>query len=163
MRKKLPCLGFCMLVFGVLAQAQTLTKEAKIERILELTQSESTVSKSFDQVVGMMTNQMKTMMPNQTPEQLARMQALQTKLMDLMKSRLSWAKIHPEYVRIYNKIYSDEEIDGMLAFYESPAGRGFIEKTPMLTQEILKVTQAQMGDLMPEIQRIVKESAAPKQ
>ena len=163
MLKKLAGFGVCMLVSGVLAQAQGLTKEAKIERILALTNSEEKVSKSFDQVAAMMANQMKTMQPNQSAEQAARLQALQTKLIDLMKARLTWDKMKPEYVRIYNKIYTDGEIDGMLAFYESPAGRGFIQKTPALTQELLTVTQAQMGDLMPDIQRIVKESMAPKQ
>jgi hypothetical protein len=156
-------LALCMLAAGTSAHAQELTKQVKIDRILELMNTEASVNQMLDQMTGMVTSQMKTAMPNATPEQLAQAQEVQKKMMELIKSRISWEKMRGEYARIYGEIYSDEEINGMLAFYESPAGRGFVQKMPLLAQKTMAISQAQMGDLMPEIMRIVRESMPKKQ
>jgi uncharacterized protein len=156
-------LALCMIAAGTSAQAQELTRQAKIERILDLMNTEASVNQMLDQVIGTMTSQMKTAMPNATPEQLAQAQEMQNKMMELVKSRMSWAKMRVEYSRIYGEIYSDEEINGMLAFYESPAGRGYLQKMPLMVQKTMAISQTQMGDLMPDIQRIVRESMPKKQ
>jgi uncharacterized protein len=92
-----------------------------------------------------------------TPEQRAKALEVQGKMFDLMKNRI-WEKIRPQFAKAYSETFSEEEIDGMLAFYESPAGRAMIAKMPMLMGKVMAVTQAQMGDLMPEIQRITREA-----
>jgi len=110
----------------------------------------------------MVNTQMKAQTPNASPQQLAQAQEFQSKLMGLVKSRVSWEKMRPEFVRIYSETYSDDEINGMLAFFQSPAGRGFLGKSPVITQKVMAFSQSQLGDLMPEIQRMVKESAQKK-
>lgn len=155
-------LALCFLACALPVGAQELSKQAKIERILDLTNSQAMIERTFDQITSMIDSQMKAQMPNASSEAMARTQEIQKKLMDLMKSRFSWEKMRPEFVRIYGETYSDEEIDGLLAFYQSAAGQGFIRKSPELTQKILAVSQSQLGDLMPEIQRITKEAAEKK-
>jgi hypothetical protein len=144
------------------AHAQELSREAKIERILDLMNSQTGVDQILDQFSATINTQLKSQSPNAIPEQLAQAQEFQGKLMELVKSRVSWEKMRPEFVRIYRETYSDEEIDGMLAFYESPAGRGFVKKSPLLTQKIMAVTQTQLRELMPDIQRLARESLQKK-
>lgn len=156
-------IALCIVAAVIPANAQELTKQAKIERILELTNSQASVDKMLDQMTGMITAQMKAQMPKATPEQLAQVQEMQTRVMELVKSRMSLTKMREQYVKIYTELYSDDEINGMLAFYDSPAGRGFLQKTPLLAERMMAASQTQMGDLMPEIMRIVQESARRKQ
>jgi hypothetical protein len=163
MSKLIASLFFACMLAAVPGQAQELTKQAKIERILDLTNSQASVDKLLDQMTSMINSQMKTQMPKATPEQLAQAQEMQSKMMELIKSRMSWTKMRDSYVKVYADLYSDSEIDGMLAFYESPAGRGYLEKMPLMTQRIMMASQTQMGDLMPEILRIIQESAQKKQ
>ena len=47
---------------------------------------------------------------------------------------------------------------GMLAFYESAAGRAMQAKMPMLLSRMMAFAQAQVTELVPEIQRITRES-----
>jgi hypothetical protein len=156
-------LAIC-LVPGVLAvNAQELSKQVKIEHILDLMNAQATMDQTLDQMTAMINDQIKAQSSNATMEQLARAQEFQRKLMELVKSRLSWQKMRPDFIRIYGETYSDEELNGMLAFFESPAGQGFLKKTPMLTQKVIAVSQAQLGDLMPEIQRLARESFPTKQ
>jgi uncharacterized protein len=92
-----------------------------------------------------------------TPEQRAKAQEFRNKMLDLLKTRISWEKMRPGYVKAYSETFS-EEIDGILAFYESPAGRAMQAKTPILMPKIMALAQAQASELMPEIQRITRET-----
>ena len=47
----------------------------------------------------------------------------------------------------------------MLGFFESPAGRSYLSKTGQLGAKTMEITQAQMADLAPEIQRLSREMA----
>jgi uncharacterized protein len=134
-----------------LESAQELSKEAKIRRIVNLTGSDATMKQMFDQI--------KTSLrpPGVAPEQQAKFQETQSRIFDLMRTRLSWEKMRQQYVKIYSETFTDKEIDGILALYESPAGRAFTEKMPTMVPKMLSFVQAQMSDLMPEIQRISRE------
>ena len=144
-----------LLVCGVLASAQELTKEKKIERILDLTNANAIIDQLFNQMKTMTAS----MLPKDaTPEQSAKAQEMQAKILDLVKARISWDKLRPAYVQVYSETFSDDEITGILAFYETPTGRAMLAKTPTLISKSMRVVQAQMGDLTPEIERITKES-----
>ena len=148
-----------VLLATFLATAQGLSKEAKIERILALTYGQATFDRMFEQIKTQMVASTSAAMPsNTTPEQRAKAQEVQTKILDLMKTRMSWEKMKPEYMKLYSETFSDEEVDGMLAFYESPAGRAMQAKMPMLLSKVMALAQAQVGELMPEIQRITREA-----
>jgi hypothetical protein len=41
-------------------------------------------------------------------------------------------------IPIYDKNFSDEDILQLLAFYQSPVGKKFVEKIPVITQEALQ-------------------------
>ena len=138
------------------AVSQELTKEAKIERILVLTKSEATIDQMYSQMKSTMASQLPA---NSTSDQRANAQQMMEKVMDLVKSRLTWEKMRPQYIKIYSDTFSEEEIDGLLAFYQTPTGKAMIEKTPALMSSVMTLTQAQMRDIMPEIQRMVRDGA----
>ena len=98
-----------------------------------------------------------------TPEQIARAQQIQDKLLDSVKTRMNWEKLRPQYLRIYDETFSAEEIDGIFAFYESPAGSSMLKKMPLLISKAMAVAQSQMADIMPEIERISKEATQKPQ
>jgi hypothetical protein len=158
--QRILALTLSLLVAGLIATPQE-TKEAKIERILAATNSTAMMDQIITQIRTLAASQLP---PGMTPEQQAKAAEVTTKMMELMKSRMD--KIRPDLVKVYAETFSDQEIDGMLAFYESPAGRAMLQKMPTVTGQIMGLMQSQMGDMMLEIQRITREttreSAPPK-
>ena len=138
-----------------LASAQALSKEAKIERLLAVTNGQATMNQVFEQMKAAMAPATPA---SATPEQRAKAQELHSKILDLMKSQMSWEKMRPAYVKAYSESFSEEEIDGIIAFYESPAGRAMQTKMPILTSKVMALAQDQLRELMPEIQRITREA-----
>ncbi len=130
---------------------QELTKRGKIERILTITQANG------DAFMAQMKNMMATAIPSTLPpEQKLKMQEANQKILDLaMKTETE--KIRPLYVDLYDEAFSDQEIDGILAFYESAAGRAMIAKQPLIVSKMMAVMMAAM---IPEIQRLAKEAAS---
>ena len=153
--KRIRGLILCALACGLVAQAQELNKQAKIERILDLTNANAIIDQVFKQIQTMTASMLTK---DATPEQTAKAQQIQAKILDLVKARISWDKLRPAYVQIYSDMFSDDEISGILAFYESPAGRAMLAKTPALISKSMSVVQGQMGDLAPELERITRES-----
>ena len=93
--KWIPAVLSCLALAAFPAAAQDQTKEAKIERILKLTNADAMIDQMFDQMKKMATSQM----PAETsPEARAKVQELQGKTMDLIRTRLSWEKMRPAYV-----------------------------------------------------------------
>jgi hypothetical protein len=139
------------------ARAQEITKAAKIEELLQLTNAEAMSQQMYSQIRAMTTRQIDTMGGSKE----AKAAAAQTidKVMSQLQERLSWSKMKPEFVRLYDDVYSDEEITGILAFYKSAAGQAFVKKMPILIAKSMEISQRQMADLMPELQRIIKEGA----
>jgi len=138
-------LSFSAVIAGSPARAQEITKEAKIERILTLTKAES----MMDRMLGPMRAMSAQATAGMTSDEQAKAQATQEKILDLMKT--AWTKLRPQYVKLYSETFSDQEIDGLLAFYQSPTGQAMVEKTPELMAKFMVL-------MMPEIQRIVKEA-----
>jgi uncharacterized protein len=154
--KRVVAITSVLILAAAMAGAQEVSKAAKIERLLTLTNADATVNQMFDQIKTVMMSQTPPL--GTTPAQQTQAQELQGKILDLVKAHLSWDKMRPEYVKLYSETFSDDEIDGMLAFYQSPAGHAMLEKMPALMPKIMALAQAQMGDLMPEIQRITRET-----
>ena len=92
-----------------------------------------------------------------TPEDEARLQRFTTRMTGLMKKELGWDVLAPMYVDIYGKSFTEDEIQGMLAFYRTPAGQAVIDKMPLVMQNTMQAVQAKVGTMMPEMQKMISD------
>jgi uncharacterized protein len=81
------------------------------------------------------------------PAQQRVVDALPAKFAAIAREELSFDKLRATIVPVYRETFTQEEVDGMIAFYSSPIGRSVVDKLPVVTQKI----QAQMQPLMPPI------------
>ena len=134
-------------------------KDAKIDKLL--------ITMNIDKQMDTMFNQMKAMIASQLPpaateQQKARYMDMQDKVLDLIKSRMSWEKMRPQYIKLYSDTFSDDEIDGLVAFYESPAGKAMLTKMPVVLSKSMALSQGIVQELMPQIRDYMKEAQTPK-
>jgi hypothetical protein len=69
-------------------------------------------------------------------------------------------QIAPPLRQIYQESFTQEEIDGLIAFYESPAGVAFVEKMPFAMQKSMSIMQSRMAPMMEKIKAAMKEAIA---
>jgi len=103
-----------------------------------------------------------------TPAQQKVLDGMPAKMSQLMREELSWDKMHPLYAQIYRETFTQEEVDGLVAFYKSPAGIALVNKMPIVLQKTMGLTQSLLGPLMQKMEGLVKQAieeakeAAPK-
>jgi hypothetical protein len=143
-------IGVTLLWCATPVRADEASKAAKAEELLQLSQG--------DQMIKMMEPMMKGMMAqadkNIPAEQRARVAEMQEKIMALVAASLSKAK--PALVKVYTDTYTEEEIDGILAFYKSPAAKALLQKMPEVMQRSMPVMMQMMSDLQPEIKTMIE-------
>jgi hypothetical protein len=133
-------------------RADEVSKSAKAEELLQLTQS--------DQMIKMMEPMMKGMLAqagkDMSDEQRAKAGEMQGKVMALVAESLSKAK--PALAKVYTDTYTEEELDGILAFYKSPAGKALLQKMPEVMQRMMPVMMEMMRDLQPQMMKMIESS-----
>lgn len=147
----IPVLTILTLLSGTPALSQQLSKEQKIQRILELSQSSKATDKMMEGIRSMMTSQV-------PPDQLERIDVALDKAMEVLNEKLGPEKLRPQMIAIYDEVFTDEEIGGLLIFYESPAGKALIEKMPLVLDRSMAISQAEFMKVFPEMQKAIRDS-----
>ncbi|MEK7308393.1 MAG: DUF2059 domain-containing protein [Nitrospirota bacterium] len=137
------------------AKADEVSHRASAEELLLLTNTDKMLKPIWKQTETMVEQQYVQM---GAPEELRPvLNKYTSKMLKVFEEEFNWVKIKDDYINIYVKTYSEEEIRAISEFYKSPAGKKFIEKMPQLTQESVKISQKLMPRLMEKIQNISKE------
>jgi hypothetical protein len=83
-----------------------------------------------------------------------------SKFMERAMNLLTSAEMIEDMTKIYQKHFTRSDVDGIIAFYGSPAGQHLLEKQPVILQEYLPVVlQRTMDRVKPLAEEMTKEMA----
>ena len=146
------------LLLSTLAYAAPPSPES-VDHLLSLVHAEKTLESVFQTMDGLMKGAVNRSLPQQSnaAERQKVADAYTEKFFFAMKEQLSWDKMKPLYVQIYVESFSQEEIDGLTAFYSSPVGQAYIDKLPVVMHKTMALTQARVVPMMLRIQQASKQ------
>lgn len=125
MKKSLIILSFCVLSLS--ANAQSNSKNEKIKQLLELSGS----GKMGIQVMNQMMNSFKSSYSKAKEDFWAE-----------FKKEIKPEDIENMIIPIYDKYYTEEDVDQLIIFYNSPIGKKMISTMPQVMQESIIAGQA---------------------
>jgi uncharacterized protein len=148
--------SFVLVLFTLLlattARADDASKAAKIEEMLKLTHVDQLMEQMMAQMQPMMEAQFKKIgLPD---DARPAMEEFQKRMTEWMTGKMGYDKLKPIYVKIYAETLTEEEIDGAIAYYRTPAGQSLLKKMPLLMQKSMTYVQDMMGDVIPEMAKI---------
>jgi hypothetical protein len=141
------------------ARADVASKQAKVRQLFVTMRMDH----MLDQMMSAIEKQVQAVAQttpgaqNMTPEQKKLTQNFMDNAMKAVRESVGWNALEPDYVKLYADTYTEEEIDGILAFYKSPVGQKMLEMTPQLTEGGMKIVRSRMGDFQPKIQALQEE------
>jgi hypothetical protein len=152
---------FALVLFVCAAHAAPASQES-IEALLVATKAESLVDGMYGNIEQAMRRSLAAATQGRpvSEEQQRILDAMPAKFSKVMREEMSWPKMRPLYIQIYQESFSQEEIDGLLAFYSSPAGQAFVAKMPVVMQRSMEVMQSQMVPLMEKMKAAMQEAVA---
>jgi hypothetical protein len=130
--------------------------EESIHHLLDVMQSRKIVETMSQQVDSMYSGMVSKALEGKdlTREQQKEIQARHEKARDLLSQMLSWDSMEHLYMKVYGETFTRSEIDGMTAFYSSPAGHAVIVKMPLAVKNSMAEMQEQMKPLIPKLQQM---------
>ncbi|KAA1150028.1 DUF2059 domain-containing protein [Pseudoalteromonas sp. FUC4] len=141
-----------LLIFSSSLYAEQNTKQQKIDELINVMNMDAMVDSMYGQVEGMMKGMSDQM--GVKPSEQAIFDKYYSDMTTVLKTEMSWAKMQPMMVNVYDKHFSEQEIADMLAFYKTDTGQKILEKMPVVMQESMQMSQGLIQDAMPKIQAI---------
>jgi len=145
----------CLFVTSTSAFAQdSKPTQESLNKLFEITDVRGMIPKVQEQMDGMMHNMIQEMLKGKsvTPEQQKALDVFRMKVVKIQKDELDWETLEPKISEIYANTLSQEDVDGITAFYQSPAGQSYMKKMPALIQQTMLVLQSSMVPMLKKIE-----------
>ena len=150
-KKTLLLLTACLVLGAPQAFASEATHRAAAEEMLKLSKVDQLLTPMYDQIKATIN----TLMDRQemSVEERVRAGRFSEKLVAIMAEEMSWEKMKDDFVAIYVKTYSEDEIRQINAFYRTPAGQAMIDKMPALLKASTAISQKYAQRMVERMQR----------
>jgi uncharacterized protein len=142
------------------AAADVPASEKSIHELIAVTQMRAVLDNAMAQIDSSMKAAVQQATAGQplNPKQQQIMDDMQTKMVGIMKEGLNWDTLEPMLVDHYRQSFSQREVDGMLKFYATDAGKAIVLKLPVVMQRWMVTMQEHMKDLMPKLQQLMRDT-----
>ncbi len=150
-------LGLAAFLLAGAARADDASRTAKAEELFQVAK----MDQGFRQLLEHAQATIKAQTGRQAPAG-ADKAALDQKVSEILSQQMNWDKLRPQYVKVYVDTYTEAELDGVLAFYKSPAGQAWFAKSPELGDKTRLITQQAIQESQAQIRKLI-EQAAPKE
>tara|TARA_B100002049_G_C16046948_1_gene361639 strand:- start:400 stop:897 length:498 start_codon:yes stop_codon:yes gene_type:complete len=134
------------------------SKNEKIESLMSLMDMDSLIDNMYTQVEPMMKNMSDQM--NIKPSEQPIFDKYYKEMTLILKEEVSWTKMKPHVLAIYDKNFTEQQIDDIVEFYETPTGQAMLNKMPEITQQSVQISQQLLQRALPRIQATSAELAA---
>jgi hypothetical protein len=144
------------------ASSEPAPTDDSIRQLLQLTDVRSLIASMRQQMKSVYSSMVKKMLEGQTipQEKQQLIDASLAKIDEAEGEMLSWERLEPLYIKVYQQTFTQVEVDGMIAFYASPAGQAVVHKMPLAVQNTMSAMQQQVAsDLIPKLQQITQDLA----
>jgi hypothetical protein len=135
--------------------------DASIEEYLEVSNARSMLEGMKQQVGGFIKNSMQQASQGKpiTPQRQAILDHMAQQMSDLVAETLSWDALKPMYMRVYHDSFTQSEIDGIIRFYKTPAGKAMVNKVPVVMQNVMHEMQAMIKPMQQKMIEIQRQAA----
>lgn len=156
--------ALCLALATSLAMAAA-PSDASIEELLDVTQASKMTDAMVKQISAAMLPAFEQSidlehLDEASREKARRYMAIFSRKMDkVLTDELSWERMKSDSVQIYREVFTQEEVDALIAFYRTPAGRAMLEKMPLVMQKSMALMKGRMPQMMKRLQQLAQETA----
>lgn len=160
MRQFLGATLLCLMAAAPAFAADAAPTEQSIRHLLEVSDSKKLLDNALASIDASMDAGIKASLAGKTIDEKTQkvIDNMRRKLGDLMKESLAWQDMEPLFIDVYQRSLTQQEVDGIVKFYESAAGQALIRKMPLIMQNTMQLMQGRMQALAPKIAQLQQEA-----
>lgn len=133
------------------SQAEPAKRET-IEQVLKATDAPAMLDYAYAQMEQMA-------VPKQANANDALSQKHLREMQQLLRTEMSWQQLEEPIIGIYTQVFSEDEMQSILSFYQSEAGQKLVKRQPELVQQSMQMMQTLMQNMMPKITALAEKQA----
>lgn len=137
-----------ILLLPAFLNTQAKTKQENIKTLFHLMQTDSIMDKTVKNMLPVLMNSIPS---TQAPD--AQMKATMDKMTGIVLE-ITNRLVNEDMVALYDKYYTELEIEQLVAFYESNLGKKMIAITPELNKEMMTIL---LTKYLPEMQKKIQK------
>jgi hypothetical protein len=131
-------------------------RHAAAEKLLGLFNMDETYDQAMKQTMNMAVGMVESQdLPD--PEKASARKAVVAS-MTISMEKFSWKHMKGIFIDIYSSVLALDELEGLIAFYESPIDQKYLKKRPQLNLATMEKMQQLMEEMMPDLQKAVDEA-----
>lgn len=125
-------------------------QDASIQKLLTLTEAQKLNDAAIANSNEMIDSSLKPVLrlDDMTAEKKKIVESFLAEYKQIVKEEFSWDKMLPDYIRIYKETFTEEEIQDLITFYESPTGQMFVRKMPVIMDKASNVMRQRMTSIL---------------
>lgn len=131
------------------AKAQQLVTVLHTENLVQ--QVDNNLTREFSAAAG------QTVGAHPTPDQAAKLAAFQKNISSMIDQQLGWQTLGQDFVDLYARSFTEEQMDAIIAFYKTPAGIAFLDKTPALNTQMTQLLQSKISSAQPQLRKSLED------
>ncbi|MBI3233981.1 MAG: DUF2059 domain-containing protein [Bacteroidetes bacterium] len=135
------------IAFNVKAQ----TKQESIKLLFQVMQVDSMMEKMFSNVLPTIQKQMQSYYMSDT-SLIKKRETMFENIMKISKN-MATKMMNDDMFTLYDKYFTQAEIEDYIKFYQSPSGKKFTQLMPEMQKEIMEIS---MKKYMPEMQKLIR-------
>jgi uncharacterized protein len=140
---------FC-LTFAYPAVAEPPSR-ASLEQLFLITNTKTRIDEQYSMMLPNLKQVLKNFNPPGTDSPEVKRQVDRAfnialpEMVKLFREKMGWKSLKEDYIKLYGATFSQEEINGLISFYQSPLGRSYLEKLPILTLKSSEIMQKRVS------------------
>ena len=164
-RKICSCIAALALLAAAPAWAEPASAES-VQKMMRVMKMESEFDNSISSIFQMMRDQMVNSIRNRTDisaEQRTQIEAVIRNAWQQYQERLTSdpelrVSVFARFQQLAQKHYTQQEVDALIGFYDSPVGQSILEKQGMMKDEVRRAIPAMLNaKVQPIAQEIMRE------
>jgi hypothetical protein len=150
--RRLALLLTLVLPFSLAARADEVSHRAKAQEMMTLLHTQRLVQSISDNIKKQIVEAAGSITgPTPTPDQEAKAADFEKQASQLIDAQLSWNSMKTEFTDIYAKAFTEEQLDGIIAFYKTPAGVALLDNMPAVNTQVQQFGTSHMTALQPRL------------
>ncbi|MEO6054517.1 MAG: DUF2059 domain-containing protein [Chthoniobacterales bacterium] len=136
-------------------------KMALSEELLGLFEMDKAFDEYFDQVAQLQKANLAR--SNMSPQEMAKQAKILQETLDETRKIFNWNIVKGSFIKIYAGLFTQDELRGMVDFFKSPVGAGFIKKQSEVQAAMVQKMQEVASQIEPKIEAAMQKARAGAQ
>ncbi|WP_394246516.1 DUF2059 domain-containing protein [Vibrio profundi] len=145
-------LAILFLLMPLQLSASESTKQAIAKELMEVMDVDSLMDTMYTHVKNTMDNAAHQL--NVTESERPLFTDYYQSVNQLMQDQLNWDILEPQFITIYDKNFTEDELSAMLEFYKTEQGKSILKKMPAVMQESMLLSQSMLQNILPQLQTL---------